>query len=193
MTPSSTRKRSRLLPSLSLLALIDLVLLNLPRWPIILALGFLGAVLYLACLVLSTKDIAADFENQHPIDRFLCRWSGPIAVLTFLGLIIAVAQTDLKREPEETWIGSSWGLMSIKFTMELGFILSVACWCKPTGSGHNSNLGWRILVVPLLVIYGMYLVLLPIGQLAGDCDKNDPNEVPVTFLGAELSGIFVSG
>lgn len=161
-------RRSRLLPSLGVLALIDLFIFSMPRWRIIVPIGFLAAMVYLAYVVVVTKDIAVDVSNQCPFDRWLCKWSGPIALMTAVGLFVAVTGTQTGAELEDTWIGSMSGMLLIKFTMEVGLVMGVACWCYPRKLGSKTVFFWRALVVPLVLIYGSYLVLLPIAQLVGD-------------------------
>ncbi len=86
-----------------------------------------------------------------------------------------VGIVGVEKPPQETWIGSRSGLFTIKYTMEVGFIFSVACLCVPRELRHvPPAIAWRMVVVPLMVIYGLYIVLLPLSQFFGNCDRDPP-------------------
>lgn len=168
--------RTRLLPSLLLLGGLECVVALLPRSPVLMGVGFILIVFYIAYLVLVTRDLVAEVDRLSPVDRVLCRWSGVLAVGIALGLIVLLGLTADGREPQETWVGSRSGLFTIKCALEVGFILSVTCWCTPRALRHvRPVFFWRIVTIPLLLIYGSYVLLLPISQFVGDCDREPSN------------------
>ena len=175
---ANARRSLRLLPSLGILALAELLTLLLRQWPVLAAAGIFLVTGYLGYLILVTRDSLEYAHHLHPVDRALCRWSGPLAVLIAVLLVLLVDTVASNQPVRENWIGSQEGLFAVKLTMEVGLILSVACWCAPQQLRHVPPVTlWRVLVVPLVLIYGAYIVLIPVAQCVGDCDQDRPRVV----------------
>jgi len=163
--------RGRLLPNLSLLALLEVGTGLLPHNALLFSLGLIAMLVVVAYVVLATRDMLADVEQLNPVDRWICRWSGPLALLIGVVLLLMVV-TNIERPVSESWVASRRGLFTIKLAMEVGFILTIACWCAPPKLRHVPPvILWRIIVVPLMLVYGLYFMLIPVSQLAGDCDQ----------------------
>jgi hypothetical protein len=171
------RQRSKLLPALSALALLDLTMLLLVRVAgagLALLLGFAIILAYVTYLVLATRDIVTNAHRLHPIDRSLCRWSGPLALLIAVTLLL-VAIIAAQKGAAEVWFRSRSGLLPIKYAVEVGLILSVACRLASDELGHVlPRTFWRTVSTPLLIVFGAYVILIPVGQFDAGCRPEAP-------------------
>ena len=170
---SNDARRCRLLPKLAFLALLEVVARFVPRNPTVLMISLMVILSYVAFLVLSTRDVVASCDYRlSPWDRELFRWSGPLAVLIGIVLIV-LAACSMDTPVPESWIASPVGLFTVKYLMEVGLVLSIACWCANLSLRHVPPvILWRVIVAPLLLIYGSYVILIPVSQFAGDCDQD---------------------
>ena len=165
-------RRFRLLPNLAFLALLEVVAMFVPRNTIVLVISCVFIFVYVAFLVLLTRDAAVSGAHRlSPWDRKILRWSGPLAVLIGILLIVLVA-CNMDTPIDGSWIESPIGLFTVKYLMEVGLVLSIACWCASSPQHVLPVALWRILVTPLVVIYGSYVILISLGQFAGGCDPD---------------------
>ena len=70
-------------------------------------------------------------------------------------------------EPSEIGIETSWGMLLVGIVMEVGVVMSVACLWAPRDLHHvRPVLLWKSMSGPLLLVYGLYVVLLLITPFA---------------------------
>ena len=165
---SARYARPQLLPRLGTLAAVNLVAGALSRSPIAMCGVILLSTGYLAIVILKTRDVMRHVGGLHPTDRWLCRWSGvlasALAASLFAGVNILVGD-DM--DPSDVGLESSWGMVLVGFIMEIGVVLSVACLWAPRNLGHaRPVILWKIMAGPLLMVYGLYVVLLMITPAA---------------------------
>lgn len=176
--PTSTR-RPRLLRRLGVLAGLGASLYCLAAWPPLHDTGFDGlaflilllvGTVYLAWIVLRTRDMVWDPDSLHPIDAWLCRNSGPLAsglaaaLLAFAIAAIAAAEADGK---EPIFLTSEAVLAILYVVFEVGFVFAMACfYVPPELNPARPILMWRVISLVLAVIYGAYVLFIPIGRLA---------------------------
>jgi hypothetical protein len=162
VTESPSYDRPKLLPSLGALGAMNVLAALIAHSP----LGFFGVIVlstgYLGVVILGTRDLVSNETRLHPTDRWLCRRSGVLAAglaaALMAGVSLAVAR-DV--ELEAIGLESPWGLCLVGFAMEIGAVLCVACLWAPRNLRHTRPvILWKIVAVPLLVIYGAYVVLL---------------------------------
>jgi hypothetical protein len=168
----NTSKRSKLLPALSALALLDLSMYLL-SWvagaQFALLIGSLFILVYVAYVVLATRELVTDPGRLHPFDLTVCRWSGPLALLIAVLLMLIVVVAVLA-DVTDLWFRSRTGLLIVKYAMEVGLILSVSARLAPARLGHVPPRSfWQNVSTPLLIIFGLYVVLIPFAELLGGC------------------------
>ena len=159
----------QLLPRLGTLAVINLVVGVLALSPVAMVGLFFLPTGYLGIVILKTRDSIRDVPGLHPTDRWIGRWSGILApalmAALFAGMCIV---SEMDGEP-----GSSWMLLLVAFVMEVGVVLCVACLSAPRELRHVGPVVlWRIVAIPLLVIYGLYVVLILIMPFASRMTKH---------------------
>ncbi len=165
---SSTYDRPRLLPRLGALGVMSLLASAMAYSPI----AVFGIVLvstgYLGVVILKTRDLVSNAARLHPSDRWICRKSGMLAAALAAALIMGLSVLVAKdMEPAEIGLGSWWGLLLLGFVMEIGVVLCVACLWAPRNLRHIRPLVlWKVMAIPLLLIYGAYVVLLLITPIA---------------------------
>jgi len=160
-----TYQRAQLLPRLGVLAILHGLAAAIAYVPWVWFVGSWTAVLstvYLAVIILRTRDVTRSGRRLHPFDSWICRLSGPLAValaaMLLLGMSILMASN---MEPGDLGLGSPWGLALVGLIMEVGVVLCVACLSTPRAlQDVGPVVLWRLLAVPLLLIYGAYVVLL---------------------------------
>ncbi|MCP4593628.1 MAG: hypothetical protein GY842_23065 [bacterium] len=123
---------------------------------------------YLGFVVLKTRDMVSNVAQLHASDRWICRNSGMLAVALATVLAVGVLILPLRNvQAVETHLESSWGLTLVGFVMEIGVVLCVACLWAPRDLQHIGPLFlWKVIAIPLLLIYGTYVVLLLITPIA---------------------------
>ena len=169
ITESPPYDRPKLLPRLGALGIVNFLTTAIAHSPIssfgitlvgmVLALVICG---YLGLVILKTRDSMLALHRLHPSDLWICRRSGALAVglavALLVGLDILVAY-DVA--PSDIGVESSWGMALVGFVMEIGVVLSAACLWAPRSLQHTKPLIlWKILAAPLLLVYGLYVVLL---------------------------------
>ena len=118
-------------------------------------------IVYLAWVILRTRDLVADYSCLSRIDRWLCWWSGPtctgISVGLFVFAVLAVSVAERTRR-EPIWVRSNTVLGVIYFIMEISFVLAITCCVCSSKEVHIRPLVlWRVLCLPQAAIYGMYI------------------------------------
>jgi hypothetical protein len=135
-------------------------------------LAMLGIVLlptaYLGYVILKTRDSVRAPSRLHPVDLWMCRNSGMLAATLAAALLAGVGILDAMRfEPQDIGLGSSLGLSLLGFVMEVGAVLCVACLYAPPNVRHvRPTILWRVTAVPLLFIYGAFVVLQLMNPIA---------------------------
>ncbi len=125
----------------------------------------LGGMVYVAAVMLSTRDVLADLSRAHALDRLLCRYSGAFLVL-LVGGLVSFAAIENGRPGGPIWLRSWRAVSVIHLLMEAGFLFSVitlcraAWWAKPV-------------IILLVIVFGMYTLLMPIELLAGHAHEID--------------------
>ena len=83
-----------------------------------------------------------------------------VALLVVISVLVA---NDVA--PLEGGLESSWGIPLVGFVMEIGVVLCLACLWAPKSLRHTRPLFlWKTIAVPLLLVYGAYVVLLLLTQ-----------------------------
>ena len=168
LAESSTYDRPQLLPRLGVLGVMSLLASAIAYSPfavfgiILLSTGYLGVV------ILKTRDLVSNVARLHPSDRWIFRKSGMLAVALAAALIMGISILVSKDvQPAEIGLESSWGLPLVGFIMEIGVVLCVACLWAPRNLRHIRPLVlWKVMAIPLLLIYGACVVLLLITPIA---------------------------
>jgi len=131
---------------------------------------FIVPIVYLAWIILRTRDMLAEPSALHPIDRWISVRSGPLASLLILLLLcssvveISIAERA-GREP--IWLTSHLALQVVHFIMEVGFVLAIACLhCPRELNPTRPAMLWKAIAGVLVIIYGLYVVLIPVGVVA---------------------------
>ena len=177
--PIRRNRRSLLLPRFGVLALLSGVptliglVFGVPG-PAVGAGCFVAAMLvtivYLAWLTLRTIELVAAHQSLNHLDVLICRYSGPLAWLlgfALLAFAIAAVSAAESHGGEPVFLRSRTVLQIIHFVMEIGFVLAITCVWSPRTLGHVWALPlWKLLCVLLIVIYGLYVVLIPVGVIA---------------------------
>jgi hypothetical protein len=159
--------RCRLLPHLGVLVLLSGLVSLISDWLLrgtsaqeTILLGFsIVAMLYVALLILRTRDLVADFAHLHPIDAFIARRAGPLAALLagFL-LFMAIVAPD--------WTLSRLGLEPLYYLLELDFVIAVTCLLTPRAIAPGvSGMVWKAVACVLAIITGMYVFCIPMARL----------------------------
>lgn len=162
--------KSRLLPRLGILSIANALLVvargllgKLPETIglTLLAIVFFVGMGYLAWVILRTRDLVSDYLRLSRIDRWFCRWSGPIctgistALFVFSVWAFSVAKST---GGEPIWIRSNAVLSVIYFVMEIAFVLAVTCCACPSKETHIRPLVvWKLLCLLQTVVYGAYI------------------------------------
>jgi hypothetical protein len=165
--------RSRLLPALISLAGLELAL-GLLQWgarllpdaaeEVCVICGVVFGIVYIAIILLRTRDLVRQSKELSPVDRALCRVSGIFAPLLLFLVIRGFSQNDTRQL--EAILRSRWLLMAFSFVMDTILALSFAC-IALRGSGRHIPplLLWKIVCVPVLVISGamaLFLMVVPL-------------------------------
>jgi len=157
--PQRRRPRSQFLPRIGLLTAIQLLGTFLAGTPA-LVLGAVAVPIYLAVVLLRTRDSLREPDLLHPIDARIFRYSGPGALLIPLTLLVVLA-TISAYDPEGRLFRSSAALLLIRICMETGLILSVACLCAGPELAHVRPIWlWKLISVPLMLVCGAYSFFL---------------------------------
>lgn len=167
--------RPRLLPRLGILSVIGTVAAMFPSNVDMLS-GPLGAVImtavltYLAWTILRTRDMLHALESLHWLDVWLCRKSGPLCMGAATALVcfaIVEISDAIRHDTEPVWLTSRLAVSAIYAIMEPAFVLGMACLMSSKEVGHvRPLLLWKTLCVPLIIIFGLYIVLVPMASLA---------------------------
>ena len=163
-----THDRPELLPRLAVLGILHALAAVIAYTPFALFGVILVSTGYLGVVVLKTRDLMSHGRHLHPIDRWICRRSGVLAAVLAVALLAGVSVLVANgMGPDEISLKSSWGLPLVGFVMEIGVVLCVACLWAPSNLRHVRPLVlWRIVAIPLLLIYGAYVVLLLVTPIA---------------------------
>lgn len=159
---SPTYDRPKLLPRLGVLGGINVLAALIAYFPFAFFFIALLSVGYLGVTILRTRDLVSGGDRLHPSDRWICRKSGvlaaSLAATLFMGACLAMSGD---KGPEDIGLETAWGMALVGFIMEIGVVLSVACLCAPKELRHaRPHTLWRAAAIPLLLIYGAYVVFL---------------------------------
>ncbi len=123
---------------------------------ILLAIGFGWLIL----LALRVVDCSKAPWSLARLDRLLIFWSGPLSLL-LLALAAGVAFSTLDERRGLSLFKSSWALELSEVLMSTGFVLSLCCVLARPGTHLPPRLAWKLLCLPLVVIFGAYAFLMP--------------------------------
>ena len=160
--------RPKLLPRLGVLGIISLFVGVIAHTPVAFLVMILLPTGYLGYVILKTRDLVSNSARLHPTDRWICRKSGFLATALAAALLMGVSVLMAQNiEPEAIGLESRWGMSLVGFVMEIGVVLCVACLGAPRDLRHVRPLIlWKVMAIPLLLIYGAYVVLLLITPFA---------------------------
>lgn len=161
------RAELQLLPRLGKLFLLNLAVSLIPLTSSFMTIVVLFPIIYLAVVLLATRDMMRCPNMLHPIDRKLCRAAGPVVVLLAAALLCLVfILIDQEIQVEDSWLATRLGTQVFLAVMECGVIFSMAVLCATRELNHVPPLwAWKICAVPLLLIYGAYLVLVQFARM----------------------------
>jgi hypothetical protein len=165
---SEAPPRSRLLPSLRGLALMEAVVMLLPRWRLVAGLGMLFGLFYSGVILLATRDVVQSPTRIGTTDRAICRWSGPLAIATIalmfgIGFAIDGGIFDrvghwLPRMP--AWLQKSLNAAVFLCLIDISAVMCMACVFSSRHLPHVwPRLFWRIVCAPLLAITAIAMAL----------------------------------
>lgn len=144
--------RQRLLPSFGKLAGIHAIVLLLSRGSEgVICAGMVAIIVYIVVVVFRTMDLV-DFEDIHPVDSRLLRYSGPLAmaaITVFAGGLVVLELCD----PDDlAWLVGT--LFVAQLLGEIGLIFTIACLSLKDPTQHVAHLSmWKALCVPLFFIF----------------------------------------
>jgi hypothetical protein len=167
---ASSRRVPRLLAGIGLLGALTCLGEVLARnWPELTG-ALIGVLLlvgnvWLAVLVLRTCERSSDPSALAPIDRQLVFWSGPLSLL-LMAVAPIVAFANIEQRQGTNYFTSSWSFELVELLMSMGFVLSLCCVLARPQAHVPPRLLWKILCVPLALIFGAYALLMPISCAA---------------------------
>ena len=133
-------------------------------YPLLSALSLFGIV-WLAIVVLRTCERSRTPEALSAIDRVLIYWSGPLSVLLLL-VTPGIAFANIAERTGGNYFTSTWGFDLVEGLTTSGFVLSVCCLATHAERQVPPGLFWKLICIPLLVIFGAYTFLMPIACTA---------------------------
>ena len=126
------------------------------------------AVVYLAWILLRTRDLVSHPWSLHPLDAWVCRRSGLLTTALATGLLSFAVVTIVSAERKGTepiWLTNTVVLQTINLLMEIGFVLAVACCSAPSALRHVRPVFlWKAVSGFLCLIYGLYVILIPLSM-----------------------------
>lgn len=175
---SRTRGRPRLLGRLGILGLLTGLICLGFRNPTLHKSALAGAIMiavtivgltYVAWVVLRTRDMVVEPQALAPVDLWICRHSGPLAMAIAVGLftfgILATAIAD-RRVDEPIWLTPQVIIPVVYFAMEVGFVLAMACLFSTRElRAARPILLWKASSLVLMLIYGLYVFLMPLSAV----------------------------
>ena len=156
------RGRPRLLIGLLGLALVDVAVWSLGRFTEIQPVFLIGLALplpiaYMAWLILRARDWFQSPLETSPLDTWVCRWSGPLAVCMFVVEFGCMALTNVL--PEWRMLQRPDVFAILHHVAEWGLLFSCLCrWVRPH-VGRAPKRVWKQVAVPLMLIFALEFVL----------------------------------
>jgi hypothetical protein len=162
ISESPSYDRPKLMPRLGVLGVMNLLATLNVHTPFALFGIEAISIGYLAVIILRTQGLMANEARLHPTDRWILRKSGVLAAGLATALILGVSlAVAMDVDPAAAGLEVSWGLALLGFVMEIGVILCVACLWAPRSLRHTRPLiFWKLVAIPLLLIYATYVLLL---------------------------------
>lgn len=157
----SLQGRTRWLPRLGLLILINLLPACVRMYEVAVIAVMVLSLTYTAWIVLCIKDSHCAATPLHGFDRWLFRLSGPASMVLLAAFFMAEAQTSFF----SSWSHNTQTAFMQAF-LEVGLVLSSACLFAPRESDPIAPATlWKAINVPLWVIYSTMLVLAAMAPL----------------------------
>ena len=160
------------------LALIDVAVWLLGRFTEIEPVFLIGLALplpiaYMAWLILRAREWFQSPQETHPLDAWVCRWSGPLAVCLFVVEFGCMALTNVL--PEWKILRRPGVFALLHHVAGFGLLFSCLClWVRPR-IGRAPNRIWRRVAVPLLLIFVLEFILWAVFPLlSGSSDTPPP-------------------
>lgn len=156
------RGRPRLLPGVLGLVVVDGAIWLLGRFtPIesvfLVVVTLILPVAYVAWLILRARDLLRDPQPLHPLDAWMCRWSGPLALCMFALEFGFMALTDVL--PKWEMLQPPGVFVLLHHVAEWGLLFSWLCLLGGPRFGRAPNRVWRLVAVPLMLIFVLEFVL----------------------------------
>ena len=170
--------RPRLLPGVLGLVILDGVLWLVGRFsPIesgfLIAVALVLPIAYVAWLILRARDLLLDPQQLHPLDVWLSRWSGPLALCMFAVEFGCMALTDAL--PESKWLQPPRVFAILHHVAEWGLLFSWLCLLGGPRFGRAPRRIWKLVATPLLLIFVLEFVLWALFPAFNDKpDANSP-------------------
>ena len=171
------RGRPRLLPGVLGLVVVDGVIWLLGRFASIdsgflIVIALILPIAYVAWLILRARDLLRDPQRLHPLDAWMCRWSGPLALCMFVVEFGCMALTDVL--PEWKMLQPPRVFALLHHVAEWGLLFSWLCLLGGPRLGRGSNRIWKLVAAPLLLIFVLEFVLWALFQLPSDNPDTQP-------------------
>ena len=126
---------------------------------------FVLGMIWLAVIVLRTCERSTDPRSLSLSDRTLLYWSGPLSVLLIV-VIPAIAMANIEERNGVNRFTSDWSFQLVEILMTGGFVLSLCCLLSRRERHIPPRWLWKVICVPLLLIFGAYALLMPISCTA---------------------------
>lgn len=125
---------------------------------------FLFGLIWLSILVLRTGEKSREFSIS-PVDRLLIYWSGPLAI-ALICVMPTLTASHIEERNGTNHFTSVWSQTLFEFLMTAGFVLSWCCLIARQGTHVAPRWLWKVICAPLVVVFGMYALMTPIGCAA---------------------------
>lgn len=132
---------------------------------VLVTLMMLGGQVWLAILALRIAEHSAAPERLSSIDHALIRWSGPLALLLLI-CMPSIAFAFIEQPNGLNRFTSSFGFTLVATLFAAGFVLSLSCVFSRPGTHIAPRLIWKAVCLPLVLIFGAYALLVPVGCTA---------------------------